>query len=88
MSVHLDEIIERIRAERQRQFELPGSEWDALNSPGEWSSLVSHYVNREVRRNGEAPLSEDFEDVLIKAAAVIVAALENIDNMRGRQQLL
>lgn len=81
------DIIERIRAERQRQADLPGSEWDSTNTPGDWVSIVNHYVSSEVRRNGQVPFSEDFEDKLIKAAAVIVAALENLEVMKAREEL-
>lgn len=83
----LDKIIEQIRAERQRQADLPGSEWDAKNTPGDWVAIVSHYVSSEVRRNGMVPLADDFEDKLVKAAAVIIAALENLEVMKSRDEL-
>lgn len=88
MSQRLEEIIEKIRLERQRQFDLPGSEWDSQNSPGDWIALVSHYVSKEVRTKGVPPIREDFEDTLIKAAAVIIAALEHTPDMSGREQLI
>ncbi len=88
MSQHLEDIIERIRQERQRQFDLPGSEWDSQNSPGDWIALINHYVSKEVRAKGVAPLREDFEDALIKAAAVIIAALEHTPDMSVREQLI
>lgn len=80
-------LLERIRAERQRQADLPGSEWDAKNSPGDWVSIVTHYVSSEVRRNGMVPEAEEFSDNLIKAAAVILAALENVELMKVREEL-
>lgn len=83
----VDEIIQKIREERQRQFDLPGSEWDGENTPGDWVAIVSHYVNAEVRRNGVVPLQENFEDSLIKAAAVILAAIEHSDLMKDRNEL-
>lgn len=83
----IEEIIQKIRAERQRQFDLPGSEWDSENTPGDWVAIVSHYVNAEVRRNGVVPLQENFEDSLIKAAAVILAAIEHSDLMKDRNEL-
>lgn len=88
MSQHLEEIIEKIRLERQRQFDLPGSEWDSQNSPGDWIALVNHYVSKEVRAKGIAPMGDEFEDSLIKAAAVIIAALEHIPDMSEREQLI
>lgn len=83
----LEALLEQIRAERQRQADLPGSEWDAKNAPGDWVSIVTHYVSSEVRRNGMVPAAEEFEDNMIKAAAVILAALENINIMRARGEL-
>lgn len=88
MTNRVEEIIEKIREERQRQFDLPGSEWDARNTPGDWVALIGHYLNENVRKNGVDPLAEDFEDSLVKAAAIIVAALQHVDNMKDRQQLL
>lgn len=81
-------LIERVLAEHGRQAGLPGSEWDATNTPGEWVALISHYVGSEVRRNGIVPSAESFEDTLIKAAAVIVTALEHIEVMKSRDELL
>lgn len=79
--------MERIRAERQRQADLPGSEWDAKNAPGDWVAMITHYVSAEVRRNGLVPETEEFEDNLVKAAAVILAALENVEVMKARNEL-
>ena len=49
--------------------------------------MISHYVASEVRRNGMVPMTEEFEDNLVKAAAVIIAALENVDRMKDRGEL-
>lgn len=83
----LEALLERIRAERQRQADLPGSEWDAKNAPGDWVAMITHYVSAEVRRNGLVPETEEFEDNLVKAAAVILAALENVEVMKARNEL-
>ncbi len=88
MSDRMGHILDKIRSERKRQFDLPGSEWDAKNTPGDWIALISHYVSKEVRKNGIDPVAEDFEEALIKASAVIIAALEHIDDMKSRNQLL
>jgi hypothetical protein len=88
MNIRLEHILEQIRKERERQFDLPGSEWDAKNTPGDWIALISHYVGKEVRKNGIDPLADDFEEALIKASAVIVAALQHIEDMKSRNQLL
>jgi len=84
----LESLLETLRGERQRQADLPGSEWDAKNTPGDWVAIISHYVSSEVRRNGINPDSSEFEDNLIKAAAVILAALENVSAMKQRGELL
>lgn len=87
MGDRLEQLVERVRQERQRQLDLPGSEWDRKNTPGDWIAIVSHYVAAEVRRNGVVPSREEFEDNLIKAAAVIFAALEYAEVMENRDQL-
>lgn len=81
-------LLDKILNERSRQSDLPGSEWDSKNTPGDWVAIISHYVSAEVRRNGMNPDSEEFEDNLIKAAAVIIAALENLETMKNRLELL
>lgn len=83
----LEVFLEKVRAERQRNADLPGSEWDANNTPGDWVAMISHYVASEVRRNGVVPETEEFEDKLVKATAVIAAALEHIEVMRERGEL-
>lgn len=83
----LEAFLEKVRAERQRNADLPGSEWDAKNTPGDWIAIVTHYVTSEVRRNGVVPEIEEFEDKLVKAAAVIAAALEHVEVMKDRGEL-
>jgi hypothetical protein len=85
--VKLEVFLDKVRAERQRNADLPGSEWDARNTPGDWVAIAGHYISAEVRRNGVVPETEEFQDKLIKAVAVIAAALENIDLMRERGEL-
>jgi len=83
----LEEVINKIQKERARQLDLPGSEWDSKNTPGEWVAIATHYVSDEVRRNGQLPSKEAFSDSLVKAAAIIIAALENIEVMTSRNEL-
>ena len=83
----LEEFLEKVRVERQRNADLPGSEWDVKNTPGDWIAIVTHYVSAEVRRNGVVPETAEFEDKLIKAAAVIAATLESIEVMKARGEL-
>ena len=70
------EILDRIEEERARQINMPGSELDITNTPNEWAAIAAHYLMEDVRRGGYKPDRATFEDSLIKAAAVILAALE------------
>ena len=72
----------RILSERERQNDLPGAEFDVRNTPNDWASIVLHYVAEEVRRGGVQPGEAMFEDNLVKAAAVILAALEHLESMK------
>lgn len=82
------EYLERIEAERLRNLELPGSENDVLHTPNGWAARAAHYLFDEARRGSYIPTREDFENSLIKAAAVILAALENSSNMARLGHLL
>lgn len=74
-------ILGKIENERSRQLDVPGSENDVRNTPSEWVAMAAHYLTRDVRRGGFVPDREMFEGNLIKAAAVIIAALENAYTM-------
>lgn len=76
-----DKLISRIVQERERQFDLPGIEFDTRNTPNDWTTIAAHYLFEDVRRGPMKPYRQDFEDCLIKAAAVILAALEHCDKM-------
>lgn len=84
MSQKRQDLLNKILEERERQFHLPGSEFDLQNSPAEWLGIVGHYIHREVFRSGRKPNQEEFRDNLIKASAVILAALENMDTMKAK----
>jgi hypothetical protein len=75
------ELLNRIDAERLRQFNLPGSEYDSRNTPNDWVAIAMHYLCTDVRRGGSIPDRAEFEDSLIKASAVILAALEHAESM-------
>jgi hypothetical protein len=78
-----DEVVARIVTERARQFNLPGREWDVRNDPNDWIAIAASYCLRSATRKGEPVSREDFEDDLVKAAAVILAALEHTDLMQS-----
>lgn len=76
-------IIAKIEAERDRQFNLPGSENDVRNTPNDFVAIACRYLSQEVKRFGNLPYREDFEESLVKAAAVILAALESAPTMQS-----
>lgn len=87
MSSRREHLMNLILEERARQFNLPGSEFDARNTPNDWVAIAMHYLGEEVRRGGAMPDEKAFERGLIKAAAVIMAALENIPSMTEKSHL-
>ena len=82
-------ILSRIEQERDRQYNLAGSEYDAKNSPNDWITIASYYLTQETKRATmlTPPNSTEFERELIKAAAVIVASLEHIEVMKEQGHL-
>lgn len=87
-------FLERIKQERDRQQTLAGSEFDGNNTVNDWIAIAGHYLNEPaVRRSaasynrGRADLQDEFEDSLIKAAAVILTALEHSEALKKSGQL-
>ena len=76
-----EEIMKAILSERDSQYNRPGSEYDLTHSPGDWMCIISHYVNQDARRNGVKPDKVNFRNNLIRAGAVVMAALEHLDVM-------
>lgn len=94
MQAKIQAIVERILTERERQKTLPGSEWDSKNSVNDWIAIASHYLTQQAKRKSSARFTrgvsltqEDFEDDMIKAAAVILAALEHSDTLKANGDL-
>ena len=85
----LDAIIDEIKQERSRQYNLPGSEWDIKNSPNDWIAIASYYLTQNTRRATmlTPPSSDEYKNDLTKAAAVILAALEHLDSMKDNKDL-
>jgi hypothetical protein len=81
------EIVDRILSERERNFNLPGSEWDMKNTPNDWISIATSYLSSASSRKHTLPAGNDFEEELIKSAAVILAALEYVNSMRNNGTL-
>ena len=74
-----ERILEEISAERDRQFNLPGSEFDQLHSMNDWIAIAGQYLTRCADRKHTQSSKEDQAESLIKAAAVIIAALEHLN---------
>lgn len=83
-----DDIAQLILSERARHFNLPGREHDVANTPNDWIAIVLSYCSENAKKNQIKPDCEDYADSLIKAAAVIVAALEHLDMMRKKGYFL
>ena len=64
-----------------------GNYLDLTNTPNDWVAIASHYLLQDVCRKKVVPNRAHFHDSLVKAAAVIVAALEYEQNMTSKGQL-
>jgi hypothetical protein len=80
------EILDLIHKERARQFDLPGVEFDVTNTPNDWIAIATFYISECTRRNTLKPDINEYKDSLVKAAAVIVAAIEYVDMMKQKNQ--
>lgn len=87
MNQKRQQVIEKVLQERLRQFDLPGSEFDVSRTPNDWLAIAGRYLYSSSTTKNIKPSREDFEKDLIKAAAVIVAALENLERMVDNNQL-
>lgn len=96
MSLDRKQFLDRIEAERIRHHELHGSEFDLLLNMNDWIALATHYLSEPVKpsssrgmeRGRLAVTKEEFEDALIKASAVILAALEHSQQLQNRRQIV
>jgi len=79
-----ENIVEEILKERIRQFNLPGVEFDIRNTPNDWAAIISSYALRNLTHKNAKPNIEEFREDMIAAAAVILAAIEHIDNMKAK----
>ena len=79
MNAARERILGEISGERDRQFNLPGSEFDQLHSMNDWIAITSQYLTRSADRKHTKSDQREQRESLIKAAAVIVAAIEHLD---------
>lgn len=80
------EFVDKMLTERERQFNLPGTEGDILKSPNDWVATIGSLLGEAVNRAG-SPSSEEFERSLVKVMAVSLAALEHITVMEQNRKL-
>ena len=69
-------LLDLVAKERARQESLPGSEYDAKHSQNDWIAISTQYLARAASKKHAKASREEFNDSLIKAAAIILAALE------------
>jgi len=72
-------ILDEIAAERRRQYDLPGSEFDQKHTINDWIAISSQYLTRCVARKHMKLDYQEQRQSLIKAAAVILASIEHLD---------
>lgn len=72
-------ILEEISQERDRQYNLPGSEYDVKHTVNDWVAIATQYLSRNATRKHQSISSEDQRDNFIKTAAIILAAVEHLD---------
>lgn len=77
MSLRRNAILEQIAQERARQESLPGSEFDLKHTQNDWVAITNIYLSRAASRKHIPVSKQEFNDNLIKAAAIILAALEH-----------
>lgn len=82
------DIYSAIVAERQRQFDLPGTESDVTKGPNDWITTIMNCLSEGTSRSGSPPTADDFERAMVKSAAVIVAALEHVELMRSKNKVI
>lgn len=81
------EPVALIVAERDRQYNLPGTETDYRKSPNDWIATICSILGEGAERSGIPPSKKDFERSIIKAAAVCLAALEHVEVMNEAKKL-
>ena len=79
MNTTRQNILDEISGERDRQYNLPGSEYDQKHTMNDWIALATAYISRGVTRKHIKSDYEEQRQTLIKSAAVIIAALEHLD---------
>ncbi|EOR9074305.1 hypothetical protein FOI42_RS04230 [Escherichia coli] len=71
-----EDIILKITEERQKQIDNPNTLSDTLKTKNDWASLCAYYLFEGATRPDKHVSFDEFRESLIKAGAVILAALE------------
>lgn len=77
MNTRRSNILDQIAQERARQESLPGSEFDLKHTQNDWIAITNIYLSRAASRKHMPVSKQEFNDNLVKAAAIILAALEH-----------
>lgn len=80
-------ILDEISGERDRQYNLPGSEYDQKHTMNDWIAIISQYLTRGATRKHANVGYKEQRDALIKSAAIIIAAIEHLDR-RDRKSVV
>lgn len=72
---NIEEIIEKIKQEREKQIEQWGNDFDDTNTAHDWTSYVCHYATEASWNPWD---EEKFEKNMLKAASVAIAALQSL----------
>jgi hypothetical protein len=82
MAFSREAVLAEISGERDRQYNLPGSEYDQLHNMNDWIAIAAQYLTRSADKKHTKGDPADQRESLVKAAAVIVAAIEHLDRPR------
>lgn len=74
MNKNRDYIIKQILAERDKQLNLQNE--DLTKTKNDWIAAIAYYLFETSSRSDKHVSFDEFRESLIKAAAIIVAALE------------
>lgn len=77
MKITREEIIQKIIDERVKQLNSPNSATDYDKTKNDWVAIIGYYLFETSSRPDKHVSFEEFRESLIKAAAVILSALEN-----------
>lgn len=76
-NISRDDIIKLIILERDKQLNSPNSSEDELKTKNDWTSKIGYYLFETSSKQDKHVTFEEFRESLIKAAAIILSALEN-----------